>query len=445
VVACAPVKPKTGYATALLVLTAINIVNFYDRNVVGALVEPVRKEFHLTDTQIGLLGSAFIWVYSIVGVPLGRAADFLSRKKLLAGGMVLWGLLTGFAAVALNYAMLMISRVGCGVGEAVVAPTGTSWIGDLFARSRRARALAIFMLGVPVGASLSFFFSGLLAQAYGWRVAMAIAAAPALLLAPPLLMLSEPKRGASEPGVALAGQRPLMWSVLRIPTLWWIIASGALLNFNLYAFSTFLPAFLSRIHGLSVGRAGIAAGIAHLAGGVPGAMLAGAWGDWIIRKRQDGRMLSASVITLGVVPTAYVGIVQTAGSYVLAVALLGVAYGGLVTYYGLVYSSIQEIVAPSQRASTMAIYFMFMYSGGASMGPLLTGGLSDHFARLAARAAGSAVLTESARAIGLQHAMLIIPVLSVALSFVLYMGSRTIIRDIARCEQAVRAVDAVSA
>ncbi|MFY9528758.1 MAG: MFS transporter [Candidatus Acidiferrales bacterium] len=438
-------KSKTGYATALLVLTAINIVNFYDRNVVGALVESVRKEFHLTDTQIGLLGSAFIWIYAIIGVPLGRVADFLSRKKLLAGGMVLWGLLTGFAAVAVNYAMLMVSRLGCGVGEAVVAPAATSWIGDLFAHSGRARALAIFMLGVPVGASLSFFFSGLLAQAYGWRVAMAIAAAPAVLLTPALLMLREPKRGASESAIAIPGERAGMWSVLRIPTLWWIIVSGALFNFSLYAFSTFLPAFLSRIHGLSVGRAGMATGIAHLAGGVPGAMLAGAWGDWIIGKRKDGRMLSASVMALGAVPLAYFGIVQRPGSYFLAVALLAVAYGGLTTYFGLVYSSIQEIVTPSQCASTMAIYFMFMYLGGASMGPLLTGSLSDHFARLAARAAGSSVLTESARATGLQHAMLIIPVLSAALSLVLYVGSRTIIRDIARREQAVRAVDAVSA
>src|SRR5512140_2404005 len=94
---------------ALIILVGINILNFYDRNVAGALTEPIRKEFHLSDTQIGLLGSAFIWLYAIVGVPLGRMADSTSRRKLLAGGVVVWSLLTAFAAFASNFGMLMVS------------------------------------------------------------------------------------------------------------------------------------------------------------------------------------------------------------------------------------------------------------------------------------------------------------------------------------------------
>lgn len=431
---------KNARLVALAVLFAVNILNFYDRNVAGALAEPMRRDFGLTDTQIGLLGSVFIWIYALVGVPFGRIADRYSRKKLLAAGVFIWCSLTAFAGIATSYAMLMVSRLGVGVGEAVVAPSGTSWIGDLVPAARRSRALALFMLGVPIGGALSYFFSGPIAQAFGphgWRVGMMAAAAPALLLIPALLLLREPARGAAEtvPREAPAGS---VWSVLRIPTLWWIIASGALLNFNMYAYGTFLPAFLSRIHGLSLARSGIITGVAYGAGGILGGTLAGLWGDRIILSRKNGRMLSAAVIAWVGVPLAYFGIILPIGSIVPAVVLLTLAIATLNAYYGLVYSSIQDVVAPSFRATAMSVYFMFMYMGGASFGPLLTGNLSDRLAHRAAAAAGAVKLTEAFKATGLQQAMIIIPVLSLALGVVLYFGSRTIVRDMQRRETAAR-------
>ncbi len=462
-----PVVPKRARFVALAVLFAINILNFYDRNVAGALAEPMRRDFGLNDTQIGLLGSAFIWIYALIGVPFGRVADRYSRKKLLAVGMLIWGGLTAFAGIATTYAMLMVSRIGVGVGEAVVAPAGTSWIGDLVPASRRARALSLFMLGVPIGGALSYFFSGPIAQAFGphgWRVGMMAAAAPALLLIPLLLILKEPVRGAAETVHSDAALKnmpinhspcPLpdghgsviapagsFWTVLRIPTLWWIIASGALINFNMYAIGTFLPAFLSRIHGLSLARSGITVGIAYAVGGLAGGGLAGVWGDRIIHARKDGRMLSAALIAAIGAPLGYFGIVQGRGSIVLAVVLITLAYGTLNSYYGLVYSSIQDIVAPAFRGTAMSIYFMFMYLGGASFGPLLTGNLSD---RLARRAAGAAKMTEAFKAIGLQQAMIVIPVLSLALGIVLYLGSRTIARDMVRRESEAMAAAGIGA
>jgi MFS family permease len=418
---------------SVVVLFAVNILNFYDRHVPGALVEPMRKEFHLNDTQIGLLGSAFIWIYAIVGVPFGRLADSASRKKLLAWGVVIWTALTASAGLAHTYAMLLFSRVGVGVGEAACAPTATSWLGDLFPPAKRSRVLALFMLGVPVGGALGYFFSGPLAEAYGWRAAMVFAAVPALLLVPALLTLQEPQRGASELHPAPLA-RASMWNVLRIPTLWWIIASGALLNFNAYAFATFLPAFLSRVHGLSLARSGIATGVVYLAGGVSGGAIAGYLGDSIVQRRKDGRLLYAAVLALVAIPFACAGILRPAGSLYLAMAFLALTYAALTTYYGLVYSAIQDIVAPNQRGSAMAIYFMAMYMCGASFGPLLTGKLSDVLAHRAARLAGSTAVTEAFRATGLQQAMLIIPVLCSALSLVLYMGSRTISADIRKRE-----------
>lgn len=426
-----------GLVSSLSVLVAINILNFYDRNIAGALAEPMRKEFHLSDSDIGLLGSVFIWLYAIVGLPLGHVADRWSRKKLLAAGLIVWSGLTAFAGLAVNFGMIVISRLGCAVGEAVAAPTGTSWIGDLFPQNRRSRALALFMLGVPVGGALSYFFSAPIAQAFGWRIAMMIAGVPALLLVPALLMLHEPERGATESQAHKDGGGSVL-SVLRIPTLWWIIASGALINFNMYAIGTFLPAFFSRIHGVSLAKSGVATGIVYMIGGVAGGALAGAWGDRIIQKRKDGRMLWAAIITLLSAPTAYFGIVYPAGALIAPIALLTVSYGALNSYYGLVYSSIQDIVPPAKRGTTMAIYFMLMYMGGASLGPYLTGRLSDAMARRAADAAGSSVITEAARAVGLQQAMLVIPVLSVGLALVLWAGSRTIIKDMARRDEIAR-------
>src|SRR6201984_2622469 len=136
---------------SVVVLFAINILNFYDRHVPGALVEPMRKEFHLNDSQIGLLGTAFIWIYAIFGVPLGRIADSASRKKLLAAGVVIWTAMTASAGFATTYAILLLSRVGVGVGEAACAPTATSWLGDLFPQTKRSRVLALLMLRVPGG------------------------------------------------------------------------------------------------------------------------------------------------------------------------------------------------------------------------------------------------------------------------------------------------------
>jgi MFS family permease len=423
--------------SSLAVLVAVNILNFYDRHVIGALTEPIRKEFGLSDSQVGLIGSAFIWLYAIVGLPLGRAADSRSRKKLLAGGMLVWAALTGVAAMAANFTMLLFSRLGFAMGEAVVAPAATSWIGDLFPAGGRSRPLALFMLGVPVGGALSYFFSGPVAQAYGWRAAMVLAAAPALILIPLLLRLSEPVRGAAE-----MHHEPLakssMAAILKIPTMWWIIASGALLNFNMYAIGTFLPAFLSRIHGLTLARSGIATGVVFAVGGVAGGLLAGRLGDRVIHTRENGRLLVAAAIAAAGAPAGFLGICA-AGVYT-AITLITLAYGTLNAYYGLVYSAIQDIVAPAMRGTAMAIYFLAMYLCGASFGPLLTGKLSDWMARRAADAAGAARITEAFKAIGLQQAMFIIPVLSLLLALVLYCGSRTIASDMRK-----RAVQRASA
>jgi MFS family permease len=330
----APTLPESRVARSaywsLFVLVAINVLNFYDRHVAGAVLEPIRKEFSLSDTQIGWITTVFTVFYGVVGLPLGRLADKVSRKKLLAFGIVIWAVLTAYAKWVFSYPQLIVARLGVGLGEASCAPTATSWIGDLFPPDRRAKPLALFMLGVPVGGALSFFFSGPVAQRFGWRAAMVVAAAPALLLVPMLLLLKEPERGASEHHASersAASSRGSIWQVLRIPSFLWIVLSGALVNFNLYVIGTFLPAFFSRVHHLNVARAGITTGVVFAVGGLLGGAIAGTAGDRIVRHHAGGRMQIAAVAALAAAPFSYFGILQSYGHLALALPLLTLMYG----------------------------------------------------------------------------------------------------------------------
>ena len=403
-------KSLGGQRKTLGVLFLVNVLNIYDRQALGAVLEPLRREFHLTDGQLGAIPTAFIVVYALAGVPLGRLVDRWSRKRLLAIAVAVWAALTGLGGLAASFGMLLATRLGVGIGEAVCAPAAASWIGDLVPPHRRARAMAWFMMAVPVGVMLSFAVSGPAAQVYGWRVALALAAAPAALLAPALLWLSEPARTGD-------AAVPAAVSILRMPALWWIAVSGAVVNFVLYSFSYFIAAFLTRFHGLSVAHAGVWSGIGSGAAGVAGALAAGAFGD---RARGGGRLRFAAWAALAAAPLAYFAISLPRGTVAEAIALLMAAYGLWQMYYGLVYAAIQDLVGPALRGTAMAVYFLIMYLCGGAFGPLLVGSLSD---RLAA-AAGAGAPPEAARAAGLHGAMYVIPTMSLVLAVVLWVGAR---------------------
>ena len=386
----------------LAVLFLVNVLNFYDRQALGAVLEPLRHEFHLSDQQLGAIPTAFVIVYALAGVPLGRLADRWSRKRLLAIGVSVWAALTALGAASTGYAMLFMTRLGVGVGEAVCAPAATSWIGDIVRPHGRSRALAGFMMAVPVGIMLSFVVSGPAAQAFGWRTALGLAAAPALLLVPALLLLPEPLRVNKS-----AGQMTAV-SLLRIPALWWITLSGAMLNFILYSFSYFIAAFLTRFHGMSVAEAGVWSGLGSGVAGMAGALTVVAVG---------GRLRFAGAAALLATPLAWVAIRLPRGEAHGAIALLMLAYGLWQMYYGPVYAAIQDIVPPELRATAMSMYFLAMYLCGGAFGPLILGMLSDRFARIAGGG-------EAGRAAGLHDAMYVIPLMSAALVVVLWVGDR---------------------
>lgn len=384
--------------TTLAVLFFVNVLNFYDRQALGAVLEPLRREFHLSDAQLGAIPTAFIIVYALAGPPLGRLADRWSRKRLLAIGVSVWAGLTALGAAATGYAMLFLSRMGVGVGEAVCGPAATSWISDLLPPARRSRAMALFMMAVPVGVMVSFAATGPAAQAFGWRAALALAAAPALVLVPVLLSRPEPPRAAASAAPAGVG------SLARIPALWLLAISGAAVNFVLYAFSYFVAAFLTRYHGVSVAEAGVWSGVGSGAAGVLGALAVMTFG---------GGLRLAAGASLAAAPLAWIAIGLPRGNGAAAVLLLMAAYGLWQMYYGPVYAAIQGIVPPELRATAMSLYFLVMYLCGGAFGPLAVGALSDHFAK----AAGGD------RAAGLHDAMYVLPVVSVAVAAILWAAN----------------------
>jgi predicted MFS family arabinose efflux permease len=429
-----PKNPASNASYALFVLFVINLLNFFDRQLPGALGEPIRKEFHLSDTSLGLLGTVATLMYAIVGLPLGRLADRWYRTRLIGIGTAVWSLLTAASGLALNYTQLFVSRLGVGVGEATCAPAGQSLIGDLFPPHQRARAMGVFMLGLPAGLCLAYFSAGAIGAAFGWRAAFLFACAPGLLFAWAALRIPEPVRGALDaarpPASTDAALKSPYTAVLRLPTMWWIILSGIFHNFNMYAINAFQTPFLQRFHEMSLREASNVSAVSLGAVGAIG-LLAGGWfADKISAKRRDGRLLLSACSMAIAAPCIFFALNQPKGSTAAFMGLMAIGTMTMFVYYATVYAAIQDVIEPRLRGTAVAIYFCAMYVLGASLGPVATGMLSDHFAHRAMFAAGAGAMTEAFKASGLHSAMYAIPVLAVLASLVLFAASRTVEGDI---------------
>ncbi len=430
-------KSTSSAAFALFVLFAINLLNFFDRQLPGALAEPIRKEFHLSDTALGLLGTIATFMYALVGLPLGRLADKWYRTRLIAIGTALWSLLTGASGLAQSYSQLFVSRLGVGLGEATCAPAAQSLIGDLYPAHQRARAMSIFMLGLPAGLCLAYFSAGAIGAALGWRTAFLFACIPGLLFAWLALRIPEPVRGALDAARSLAAgtapESPFR-AVLKLPTMWWIILSGIFHNFNMYAINAFQTPFLQRFHEMGLKSASNVSAISVGAVGAIGLLLGGWLADKISAKRRDGRLLLSAVSMAIAAPSIFFALNQPKGAIGAFMILMAVGTMTMFVYYATVYAAIQDVIEPRLRGTAIAIYFCAMYLLGASLGPLGMGMLSDHFAHQAMHREGTGAMTEAFKASGLHSAMYAIPILAVLAALVLFAASRTIEGDMRKQE-----------
>lgn len=443
-----PLSPQASNAWRVLFLLFLaNLFNFFDRTIPAIIIEPIRMEWHLSDFQLGIIGTAFTLVYAIAGLPLGRMADNGSRKKIMGWGLAVWSGLTAVNGLAGSFWTFLLVRMGVGIGEASYAPAANSLIGDLFPAHRRARAMGIFMLGLPLGLLLAFFTIGAMVKAFdSWRAPFFIAAVPGLVLALFMFFIREPKRGAAE-SVRMSEEKiekPIR-RVLSIPTFGWLVLAGLTFNFATYACNSFMVPMLQRYFLLPLQEAAVATGIIVGVTGLIGLTLGGWVADKLHQRFANGRLLFAAGSML--IATLATGYALHAGRIEIGVFVAVFSLGWLFAYnfYTCVYTAIQDVVEPRLRATAMALFFAGLYLLGGGLGPVVVGLLSDHFAHSAMAAAGAEQMSEVYKAVGLHDAMYLIPVALLMTLVFLYLASRCFSRDAARMKAGMVADEPVVA
>jgi predicted MFS family arabinose efflux permease len=285
--------------------------------------------------------------------------------------------------------------------------------------------------------------SGIIGELWGWRAAFLIAAAPGFVLAGLSLFIREPERGATEK-LPLTGRPDAMTAyrtVLRIRTLWWIVLSGILFNFNTYAINTFQSSFLQRFHELSLKDASTISAFSLGLAGAVGLFIGGWFGDRLHVNRANGRLLLAAVCLSIGAPLVFVALQQPKGSVLPFTLFMAASTAMTYVYYSTVYSAIQDVVEPRLRGTAVSLYFFAMYVLGASFGSTIMGALSDHFAHEAMLAAGASTMAPLFRATGLHSAMYIIPALMLLCGGSLFGAARTVANDMKNLKAQLQSPD----
>ena len=416
----------------LILLFLANTMNFFDRTIPAVVIESIRLEYSLNDKQLGMLAAAFSLVYAIAGLYFGKLADRNSRKKIIGIGLIAWSGFTAMNALAWSYIFFFMARVGVGVGEASYAPAANSLIGDLFPPQHRAKAIGIFMLGLPVGMVLAFFTVGGIAQAFNsWRAPFIVAAVPGLILAICFFFIREPARGAAEVEnyQAKPSKQNSLGSLLKIKTLRWIILSGIMQNLAIAAGIAFLVPLFLRYFGLTLIQGSLLAGCIIGITGLIGLTLGGVIADKIYQKSKKGRLLFGALCLLISAIMIGLSLMLKSQAVVLFTVLSCLGWLAMYNYYTTVYPAIQEVVEPNQRAMAFGLCLAIMYVLGGAFGPLLVGALSDHYANAAMTVSGATGITDQFRAIGLHKAMIIIPITLLLSAVFIYMSAQTFMKD----------------
>lgn len=377
-------KPQS-LKLVLAVLLVVYIFNFLDRQIVNILAEPIRRDLGLSDTQIGLMtGIAFAAFYTFLGIPIARYADrpATDRVRLISGALVIWSGMTALCGQAQNFVQLLLARIGVGVGEAGCSPAAHSLIADLVPPEKRASALAIYALGIPIGTLLGMLIGGLLADTWGWRAAFVVVGLPGILLAGGvMLLLRDPRRAAllgaasTAPPPRTLSNREALREILGSRAYVLLVAAGSAAAFLSYGKATWTTIFFQRTHGLSPGETGfwfgIWGGVAAIVGTYAGGWLADRYG-----KVNRQHVLTAPALGFALaVPLAIASYVMTDWRWALALLMIPTALNSL--YYGPCFSSAQGLVKPEARAMASAVLLFSQNLIGLGLGPLFFGMLSD--------------------------------------------------------------------
>lgn len=374
------VKARSNSPTALLaLLTAVVFINYTDRYVLGILIEPIRLELGLGDTQIGLLtGAGFALLYSAMAVPIARAAERWNRLIIVFAAICIWSLGTLLGGLATGFATLLLARLVVGFGEAGGIPPSMSMISDVFPARRRATAMAIFGMGGSAGAAIAPMLGGWLEARYGWRLALVFVGLLGVPVAVSLLLLREPKRGAADGVRAEITPLPFTVALKRLfsrPAFVWLMPAMIAMSLAEYSLLLWGPALFHRTFLLDPAELGrrmtVFQGLPFFAGTFVGGFLADALAKrdarWIIWLP----MIAAMLVIPGVVSMLVVR------DLTLSLILLTLPSFVSGLYIGPCYALIQNLAAPHSRATASAVLALVVNLIGAGLGPLMLGGLSD--------------------------------------------------------------------
>ena len=385
---------STGYRRyALWVLLIIYTLNFLDRQVVNILAEPIKRDLGLADWQLGMMtGLAFAIFYTVLGIPIARMAETKNRPMIIGVSVAVWSGFTVLCGFTQNFWQLILARIGVGVGEAGCTPPAHSLITDYVPREKRASAIAFYSIGTPLGTLAGMAMGGLVADAYGWRVAFMVAGAPGLLFAlVAIFTLIEPRRQLAADLAARAVNQISFAAALAVlatkKTFWLVAFAASIKAFVGYGHAPFTASFFFRNHGVelaqtaalfglkSAGFLGLALGLIGGTAGVIGAWLGGVLADKLGAKDLRAYVVVPAIASVITIPFFIVAVsldsAVAAGLLLVVPALLGTLW------YGPVYATAQSIVDPAMRATASAVLLFIINLVGLGLGPLAVGALSD--------------------------------------------------------------------
>lgn len=403
---------------ALAVLFVVYTLNFLDRALINILFPPIKKEMALTDLELALLGStSFVIFYTLLGIPFGRLADRVVRKRLIAVGLLLWCLFSGLTGFMHSFRGLFLCRVMVGVGEATLGPAALSLLSDYFPRERRGTVGAIYSAGIPCGAGLALFLGGTIGHQHGWRWAFYLLGFPGLLLTVVVLALREPLRGSSE-GAAILPETehiPADWRVLfRTPALWCHYLGYACLAVAANSLNMWLPTYLTKVFHLNLEQAGRGLGLMTMTGGLLGVVAGGLVADLLRRRWRGGRMLTTSIAALLCAPL-WLLLLRADALWGVLVPCFFLSGLGLM-WLGPAAADVHDLVGPRLRGLGTGVYFFIVNVIGYGIGAPVFGKLNDYL--------GTAQHPERMR-----QSLLLSPVMCLLSAALLYSGSRLMERS----------------
>lgn len=440
----------------LLMLVLVYASSFMDRIIMATVGQAVKEDLHLSDLQLGLLGGlAFALFYTVLGLPIARLAERHSRVRIISLCVVVWSTMTALCGTANGFVQLLLFRMGVGVGEAGCTPAAHSLIADHFPRERRASALAIFSLGVPLGAGAGAIAGGWIVQNYGWREAFYVLGLPGIVLG--LLVfftLREPKRGLSDQHYKDTAQVPSFTQVLKrlfgLSTFRRMACGAGLGGFATFGINLFIPVYMIRAFDMSYAKAGLMFAIISGGAGLIGSALGGFTSDWAGRRGEKWYGWVPALSFLVAAPCYVLGFLQQDWQMSVLYIFLGCIF--VMFHQPPTFAVTQNLVEPRMRASASAVLLFVLNLVGMGLGPLFIGLASDLYAAQAftlgdyrALCPGGmpspgaelslAQACREASVMGLRHAIVTCAGGFILAALAYYMAGRVMKRDLATSTQ----------